>query len=431
MTPVDATPETHADETSPGTPAGPLAATAMPATTSAADAVPSPAPRERNVSLDFLRGWVMVLMALDHARDFWSGFGEPTNLETTTPALFMTRWVTHFCAPSFVFLAGISAYLYGVGRTPGARSRFLWTRGLWLIVLELSIIRFAWIPRLAFQFFVFQVIWAIGFSMVALAGISRLPRTVLVPLGVLLVAGHNLVAGVDASDLGALGWLWTLAFEPGQLSLPGGRGLFVAYPALPWLGVMTLGFALGPIMQRPLEIRRRFTLRLGVVLTLGFVLLRATNVYGDPAPWTVQGDPIMTALSFLNCEKYPPSLCYLLMTLGPALMLLGALEHPAIARVPGALNRFFSAPVVVLGRVPLFYYVAHLYLLRAGAALAAYLRFGADGLAPPPAGHGFTPEVALWATYVAWFAALLLLYPASRWFAGVKRRHRVWWMSYL
>jgi uncharacterized membrane protein len=385
------------------------------------EAAPQPV-AERTRSIDLLRGIVMMLMVLDHARDFFVGIGSgPTVLATTTVPLFLTRWVTHFCAPVFVLLAGVSAQLYAAKwGLPRAR-RFLLTRGLWLVLLELTIVRFAWIPDPSYRFVLLQVIWVLGWAMVVLAGLSYLPRRAVVAVGALIVLGHNLLDPWDKGSFGQLEPVWNLLHERAVLE-PGGRRVFVSYPLLPWLGVVALGFGLGGWYQKAAAERQKLLLRVGIAATVGFVLLRTLNVYGDPQPWTAQArGTAFTVLSFLNCQKYPPSLAYLLMTLGPALIALALLE-----RVPG---RAWQA-VVTFGRVPLFFYVVHLYLLRFSAAPLAFARFGPSAFQPPP-GHAGSPEYPLWTAYFAVVLALLLLYPACRWFARKKAESRSAWLSYL
>jgi uncharacterized membrane protein len=378
---------------------------------------------ERTRSIDLLRGGVIVLMVLDHARDFFVGVGPgPTLLATTTLPLFLTRWLTHFCAPVFVLLAGVSAQLYAQKRGLPAARHFLLTRGLWLVVLELTIVRFAWIPEPFYHFVLLQVIWVLGWAMVALAGLSYLPTRAVVALGALIVVGHNALDRFDRGNFGQLEPVWNLLHERAMLKLDGSHRVFVSYPFLPWLGVVSLGFGLGAWFRKPAAERQRLLIRCGAAATLGFVLLRALNVYGDPVPWSDQArGSAFTVLSFLNCQKYPPSLAYLLMTLGPALIVLGLLE-----RVP---SRSWQ-PLVTFGRVPLFFYVAHLYLLRFSAAPLAFARFGPSAFQPPP-GHAGSPEYPLWTAYVALIVALLLLYPACRWFARKKAESRSPWLSYL
>ncbi|MES1183978.1 MAG: heparan-alpha-glucosaminide N-acetyltransferase domain-containing protein [Myxococcales bacterium] len=377
---------------------------------------------DRTRSIDLLRGGVMVLMVLDHARDFFVGVGPgPTDLATTTVPLFLTRWVTHFCAPVFVLLAGVSAQLYAQKRGLPAARRFLLTRGLWLVLLELTIVRFAWIPDPFYHFVLLQVIWVLGWSMVVLAGLSYLPRSAVLVVGAVIVLGHNALDRFDRGNFGQLEPVWNLLHERAMLKFSG-RRVFVSYPVLPWLGVAALGFGLGSWYQKPPPERQRLLLRCGALATLGFVLLRAVNIYGDPQPWSTQArGSAFTVLSFLNCQKYPPSLAYLLMTLGPALIVLALLE-----RVPA---RSWQ-PIVTFGRVPLFFYVAHLYLLRFTAAPLAFARWGPSAFKPPP-GHAGSPGLPLWTAYLALVLAILLLYPACRWFARKKAESRSPWLSYL
>lgn len=351
----------------------------------------------------------MVLMALDHARDFFGdGRRDPTALATTTVPLFLTRWITHFCAPVFVLLAGTSAYLM-LSRGDGERavSKFLLTRGLWLIVLELTVIRVAWFFDLTWRFTALQVIWAIGWSMIGLAALVFLRPRVVGALGVATIALHNLL------DHHALGpkWLASILHAPGLLEPASGYRLFVVYPLIPWIGVIAVGFALGEIVSE-----RRKLLWLGAATTAAFVVVRGLNRYGDPRPWSGELHPV---LSFLNCQKYPPSLAYLLMTLGPALIALALLEKRA------------SRPLEVIGRVPLFYYIAHLYLLHTLALLGAWWLRGESILGRPFfAGGGV--RAGLPGVYLGWLLALAILYPLCRWYAALKLRRRdVWVLRYL
>jgi len=378
---------------------------------------------ERARSIDTLRGAVMVLMVLDHARDFFVSLpSSPTDLARTTAPLFFTRWITHYCAPVFVLLAGTGAYLHAQKRGLDATRRFLWTRGLWMIVLELTIVRFAWIPDPFYRFSVLQVIWALGFAMLALSALARLPFRVVVAVGVVIVLGHNALDPIDGMSLPRPEWgLWHFLHQPGDFHF-GPRTVWEAYPVLPWIGVMALGFGLGKLFALERDERRRRLFQLGAGATLAFVLLRATNLYGDASEWHPQArGASFTLMSFLNCTKYPPSLCYLLMTLGPALLVLAALERGTPR---------WLAPLDIFGRVPLFFYLAHLYLLRLTAAPLAYARFGASALEPPP-GHGGNPGFGLWGAYAAWACAVLLLYPLCHWYARKKSASGSAWLSYL
>ena len=322
--------------------------------------------------VDTLRGLVMIVMALDHTRDFFANGGFNPR-DVTDTALFLTRWVTHFCAPTFIFLAGISAFLYGApGRNNQARStwdvsRFLVTRGLWLVLIEFTIVRLGWSFDIHFSYFVAQVIFAIGVSMVALSAIVHLPRGAIAAIGLAMIAVHNALDGIKAEQLGAAAPLWNLLHQPGLFDIAPGVKFFVLYPLIPWIGVMAAGYALGPVFtqERAMRVQQLFTL--GAAVTLGFVVLRAINLYGDPVPWAIQDNVLATVLSFINCEKYPPSLLYLGMTLGPALMLVAAFEW-----VRGPVADW----IATFGRVPFFYYVVHIFLLHALAIVFAWATIG-------------------------------------------------------
>jgi uncharacterized membrane protein len=370
--------------------------------------------QKRIVSVDVLRGLVMVLMALDHTRDFF-GTGGFNPRDVADPALFLTRWITHLCAPTFIFLAGLSAFLYGSGRSRGELSRFLLTRGLFLILIDFTLIKYGW--RFEFDFYRLSagVIFAIGASMIALAALIWLPRWAIAAVALIVIAGHNRLDGVSAAQFGEMSWVWHLLHERGSIPLGGKASLYVVYPLIPWIGVMAAGYALGPVMQRPPEERQRLLFVLGAGITLGFILLRATNLYGDSAAWTVQQTWLSTLLSFLNCEKYPPSLLYLMMTLGPALMLLSAFEHA---------RGGFAQVLAVFGRVPFFFYVVHIYLIHALAVLAGFAITGVLERSPE-IGFGLS------GVYLVWLFTLALLYPLCRWFAGLKARRSEWWWSYL
>ncbi|HKP64956.1 MAG TPA: heparan-alpha-glucosaminide N-acetyltransferase domain-containing protein [Polyangiales bacterium] len=371
-------------------------------------------------SIDMLRGLVIVWMVLDHTRDFFTRVRfEPTDLAHTTPALFMTRFITHFCAPVFIMLAGTSAYLASARLSRPQLARFLLTRGLWLIVVEFTLVNFAWNFNFAYKLgLIMQVIWAIGASMCVLAGLVFLPLPLIAALSLLLIGLHNLLDPIHASALGDWASLWRVLHEQGPIT----TGL-VLYPLVPWIGVMAGGFALGPLFSLPAPQRRRALLAMGAAACLLFVVLRAPNLYGDPAPWSVQRDATFSLLSFLNVTKYPPSLLYLLVTLGPALLALAWFEGMQ-GRVVALLATF--------GRVPLFAYVVHLTLVHALAGLFGFASgFGSAILRNLfvfyPTGYG----TGLAGVYTAYAIVLLLLYPACRWFAGVKRRHSAAWLAYL
>jgi len=377
----------------------------------------------RLASIDTLRGLVMIVMALDHTRDFFTGGGFNPR-DVTDTALFLTRWVTHFCAPTFIFLAGISAYLYGFQRkNTGEVSRFLLTRGLWLVLVEFTAVRLGWSFDLHFNYFVAQVIFAIGVSMVALALFVHLPRAAIGFIGLAMIAGHNAFDGIKAEQLGAAAPLWHFLHQPGLFAITPGVKFIVLYPLIPWIGVMAAGYALGPVFTQERSARVQQLFMLGAAVTLGFFILRATNLYGDPVPWAIQDSLLATVLSFINCEKYPPSLLYLSMTLGPVLMLVAALE----------LRGPIADWIATFGRVPFFYYVVHIFLLHALAIAFAWATIGDIGwlfgsmAGRKPAAYG----LSLAGIYAVWLAVVVALYPLCRWFAGLKRRRAEWWWSYL
>src|SRR4029450_7237114 len=269
---------------------------------------------------------VVELMALDHTRDFF-GTGGFNPRDVTEPALFLTRRIQHFSPPTFVLLAGLSAFLYGRGRSIAETSRFLFTRGLWLMLIDLTLIKFGWRFEFDFLRLGMGVVFVIGASMIVLAALVFLARWASAAVALAMIADHNLLDGISAESWGANAWLWRMLHERGEATLGGGFEAYVLYPLIPWIGVMAAGYALGPVMQREPEERRRLLYAMGVAITLGFVVLRASDLYGDPASWTVEENWLATVLSFVNCEKYPPSLLFLMMTLGPALLLLAAFEQ--------------------------------------------------------------------------------------------------------
>lgn len=394
---------------------------------------PTQPPRTGNTprlaSIDALRGLVMVLMALDHTRDFFSNYsGNPVDPATTTTALFVTRWITHLCAPVFVFLAGTGAFLYGQrGRSTRELSGFLASRGLWLILLELTLVRWGWRFNLGDRSFEGQVIWALGASMLVLSALVYLPSKWILAFGLACIFGHNAFDGVrfPSDDWRAVPWSILHVSEP--VSLRGGIEFFPLYPLIPWIGVMPVGYVFGTLMQRPESERRRWMIGLSLGMLATFLVLRWTNLYGDPNPWSPQDSPARSVFSFFNVSKYPPSLLFLLATLAPALALLAAFEASPL-RIPQWL--------VTFGRVPLFYYLIHLYLIHAGAGLTAWLAgrrdhahwiWHHDTFGGAPEGYGYP----LWGVYLAWAAVVALLYPACRWFAGLKQRSKNPWLSYL
>jgi uncharacterized membrane protein len=388
----------------------------------------------RVASLDIMRGLVMVIMAIDHTRDFFTNVPfAPEDLRFTYYSLFFTRWITHFCAPLFFFLAGTGAYFYGRRRTPQALSHFLWTRGLWLIVLEFTVIGFAWTFLVSGGFF--GVIWALGASMVIMAPVVRLPLRWIAILSTAMIVTHDLMDGVRPRQFGSLAWLWTILHVRGGVMLPFQIQKFVLFQIVPWVGVMAAGYAFGWLYQVESGRRNKILVQLGMILTIAFILLRATNLYGNPpvglggvsqGDWHVQPTVEKTVILFLDVEKYPPSLQFLLMTLGPSLLLLAWLERSNLPR--------WTSVLVTFGRVPLFFYVLHLYLIHLLAIAMAPLfhqpvdwlfRGAFFGGTPDDYGHGL-PFV-----YLMWFIVVVILYFPCRWFAALKQRRKDWWLSYM
>ena len=395
---------------------------------------PAPPPA-RLTSIDALRGAVMILMALDHVRDFvhrGAMSGSPTDLATTTPVLFLTRWVTHICAPTFMLTAGLGAFLWWQrGKTRSELSVFLVTRGLWLMLLEVTVMRLAYNFNLTGPYPLFLIVlWVLGLCMVVLAALVWLPIPLLAALSLASIGLHDTLDGVRAAQFGSAAAVWNLLHQPGAFAA-GGATVFIAYPLVPWIAVMALGFCAGPLILLEPGKRRRLLLAIGTAATAGFLIVRAVNGYGDPVPWSPQRSPVFTALSFLNTSKYPPSLDFLLMTLGPGLIALAWLDRPWRP----------SNPLLVFGRVPLFYFVLHFFLAHAAAVLLAFARYGGSARAlvfhPVPSMGGpaelFPPGFGydLWVVYVVWVAIVALLYPVCRWFGRVKATRRGWWWSYL
>jgi uncharacterized membrane protein len=392
----------------------------------------APAPvRARIESVDVLRGIIMVLMALDHTRDYFGVAGvNPTDPATTTVALFFTRWITHFCAPVFFLLTGTGAFLALRRRTVAGLSRFLLTRGLWLIFLEVVLLRcLGWQFNFDYRVTMLTVLWALGWAMIVLSALVHLSPRVVTAIGAVMILTHNLLDPITAASFGSLAPLWTVLHAPNVLWSDGQHMVFAAYALIPWVGVTAVGYGLGQIYRWDVARRRRFLVQMGIALIVAFVALRTVNLYGDPARWATQRSPTFTVLSFLNVTKYPPSLLFLLMTLGPALLVLRAVDGgmPTLLR-----------PVLVYGKVPMFYYVLHIVLIHLLAVVICYARYGSAhwmfesptlGQFPvtQPPGWPF----ALPMVYLIWVGVVAMLFPLCRWFAGVKRRRTEWWLSYL
>lgn len=410
-------------------------------------AVMSEAPQKSRIdSIDLLRGIVMVIMMLDHTRDVthWASFQfDPTDLTHTYPSLFFTRWITHFCAPVFVFLAGTGAYIQrSRGKSISDLSRFLWTRGFWLIFLEFTAVRLGAFWNLDYHFLgVAQVIWVIGWSMVVLSLLIRLPLKAIAWFGVGMIVLHNLLDRFDIQGWhgpgtpfpGFFGSLWLVLHQPGVI-LPFGRFALVLYPLIPWIGVMAVGYAFGRIYDWDSDVRKKFLIRNGVAVTATFLVLRGIDFYGDPNHWAKQKTLAMTVVSFFNTAKYPPSLLFLCMTLGPAMLALVWFER--MRNGDNQVPRFgFRRALIDFGRVPMFFYLlqwptSHAIglLMHRFAGKPTSFFFGAPFVSPPPSpGMGFS----LRATYLAWLTGVLLLYPLCRWYANYKKTHDHWWLGYI
>ncbi len=394
-------------------------------------------PPARLTAIDALRGLAMIIMALDHAREFLHAGAmnfAADDLTRTTPLLFLTRWVTHLCAPVFLFTAGMGARLrLDRGHAGRAQvSRYLWTRGLWLILVELTVMRLAMNFTLDLRYPVLLLtLWALGWSMIALAALVYLPPRVVGGLGLVIIFFHNALDGVQPAQFGALAWLWQVLHQPGVVSL-GNVALVTGYPVLPWIGVMAAGFGAAEVYRWE-PARRQHALRMaGAACLVLFLVMRGLNDYGDPSPWSRQPSVTFTVLSFLNTTKYPPSLSFLLMTLGPALLLLAGLDRTALG---------LRHPFVVFGRVPFAYYVVHFWVLHVVASSVALARYGAASLAylwhPMPSMGGarelFPADLglAIGPVYLAWLLLVGLLYPLCFWLARVKARRHDWWLGYL
>ncbi len=390
----------------------------------------------RLAEIDMLRGLVIVIMALDHVRDYFHAGAfrfDPLDPAQTTPLLYATRWITHLCAPTFVFLAGVSAFLQTAkGKSGSALAGFLLTRGLWLIVLELTVLSFGWSFGFPYPLFL-QVIWAIGWSMVALSALVFLPRVAVLAVGLMIVCGHNLLDPLTPEQFGGGGVFWTLLHEGGLVTIGGQPIGLAAYPILPWIGVMAVGYGAGPLFLMPAQARDRKLIGVGLAMIALFLVLRGFNLYGNPETgeqsWNEQPNLGAQFMSFFDVQKYPPSLMFLMVTLGISMLLLALLR-----RLKGPAAHM----LLVFGAVPLFFYVLHIYLAHA-LAIAANAAMGRDASGM----FGFlvntftAPErmeglgVSLPWVYVAWLVVLALLYPLCRYWAALKRRRRDWWLSYL
>jgi uncharacterized membrane protein len=389
--------------------------------------------KKRIESIDILRGIVMIIMALDHTRDYFLAGDNPLNLATTTPFLFFTRWITHFCAPIFVFLSGTSIYLQSLRKTKKALQSFLIKRGLWLIFVEVVIISFAWTFNPDYSRIILQVIWAIGISMVLLGLLIRLPFNFILIIGLVIVFGHNLLDIPESATGFKAGFWWNLmhhgffAFYP----LNPNHILVIIYPFVPWTGLMMLGYCTGLFFSQKYSDKQRGKIlnRFGIGLILLFVVVRFINVYGNPEVRNIQKNALFTMLSFINVQKYPPSLLYMLMTIGPAFLLLSLFER---------IQNAFTGTMRIYGRVAFFYYVVHLYLIHLVSAVFFFAK-----------GHTFQEATnintglpfyflaandgySLYMVYVIWICIVIALYPLCKWYDNYKTNHiEKWWLSYL
>lgn len=382
-------------------------------------------------SIDLLRGIVMIIMALDHTRDFFhitAVTDNPLNLDTTTPQLFFTRWITHFCAPVFVFLSGTSIYFQALRKPKKQLSIFLLTRGFWLILVEVLIMTLAITFDIHYSVIILQVIWTIGISMVLLGLFIRLPFPALFALGLIIVLSHNSLDYFEASFKGEFPVWYNFLHLQGNFFLSEDHLVLIFYPFLPWTGVMILGYCFGRYYLHDILNRNKRTILLGASLILLFIILRWINGYGDPTPWSGQKSALYSFFSFINTQKYPPSLMFTCMTLGPALVILG---------LTGDIKNRLSNIITVYGRVPLFYYVLHFYILHFISAVFYLWRGhtaeeGMKGISGVPfkfiqPGEGYELPVV----YAVWIFVVLILYPVCRWYSTYKQTHRNWWLSYV
>jgi uncharacterized membrane protein len=372
-------------------------------------------PKKRIDSIDVVRGLVMVIMALDHSRDFLSVLDyQPTDLSKASTVLFFTRFITHYCAPTFIFLTGTGAFLFlNNGKTKNQAARFLLSRGIWLIILEMTVFHVGWQMTLNYSFSFLQVIWVIGISMIILSALIYLPARVLAAFGLLLIAGHNLLDKVNPASFGHAGVvIWDFLHVQNVVSI-GHFQFFVLYPLIPWVGVMALGYSFGALYKLEAARRKRILLAIGFSAIALFIILRVfINGYGDPFAWANQHVWYRTGLAFINVQKYPPSLDYLLITLGPIMLLLAVLE---------TVQTKVTNVLVVYGRVPLFYYILHLYLLRLFQGIALVI----CKYTHTPFGFGL-PVV-----YLVWLLTVFILYFPARWYMNYKREHKQWWLGYI
>lgn len=391
---------------------------------------------KRIESIDILRGIVMVIMALDHVREYFHSAaftGDPLNLETTTPLLYATRWITHFCAPVFVFLSGTSIYLQSLRKTKKELAAFLIKRGLWLIFVEMAIITLGWSFNPLYNLFILQVIWAIGISMFILGLLIRLPFAVILILGLTIILGHNLLDFPESAPGFKAGFWWDLLHHATFSLYPYGTNRFfmIVYPFVPWTGLMLVGYCIGTLFAPTFAAarRRKILMLTGSGLILLFITLRFINVYGDPDHWSAQKNSLLGFLSFMKVHKYPPSLLYMCVTIGPALIFLSLIEN---------IQNRFTNTVRIYGRVAFFYYVLHIYLIHFISTICFFARGHSmeDAMIFAKklpflfiaAGEGY----GLGTVYLVWIFVVIALYPLCKWYDSYKTNHKEkWWLSYL
>jgi uncharacterized membrane protein len=403
-----------------------LTRAAHPAPNEFAVAPPTAFP-SRIQSIDIMRGIVIVLMALDHTKDFIgiSRF-DPLNADVTNLAAYLTRWITHFCAPTFCFLMGMGAYLAGQGKTKSALSWFLLSRGLWLVLLEVTVIKLGLQLTLSLNLTMALVFWSLGWSLIFLSAVVFLPSRVVGSIGVIMILAHNLLDGINPELFGPFRPLWLILHERGEIALTAQSKFLVIYPLIPWIGVAAAGFGFGEIMTSQPKRRQTLMIALGLIMIAAFLLLRWFDFYGDPLKWSVRSSIFRSCFSFLNTTKNPPSLLFLLMTLGPMLILLSSLERPIL---PARISQFF----LTYGRVPFFFFVTHLFVIQALTLVASAVRTFVPAYVHLP-GMSASTEVNTDLPFVyCWYViVLIIMYFPCRWFGRGKARHKnVWWLSYL
>lgn len=385
---------------------------------------------KRIASIDLLKGLVMVVMALDHTRDYFHSAAyvyDPTDPNLTSWPIFLTRWITHYCAPTFSCLAGMSAFLVSRRRTTAELSHFLFTRGLWLVLIELTIVNFAWFFDLQFRTPSLITIWSLGISMMVLAGLIYLPKRIILIISCVIIFGHNLLDPIHFTG----NMPWAMLHDGGMFDLTHGYKMLVGYPVIPWIAVMSLGYCFGSFYDQSFSSikRKKILTIIGLSAIALFIVLRYINIYGDPGNWKLYDTVSKSMMAFLNPQKYPPSLLYLLMTLGPSIIFLANTEQ-----FKGKVADFFCT----FGRVPFFFYILHIYLIHALALVAAQLTgygwekmiFHGGWLTDLPGlkGYGFP----LLTVYLVWIGIIAISYFLCKKFDAYKMSHKEkWWLSYL